>query len=279
LSAVLIDFLFFPPIFTFTLNTSDAITLALFMAGCFLVIIGGQSVRLLVEMLTRAQAAQDTLYREMRHRTANNLHLIGTTIAIEATRAQSGETREVLRGIAGRIAAIGQVDQLIGAHGTADIDAGEHLRELCRFIGTSLVGRRPVTVTCEAETIALPRDATETIGIAINELVTNALKHAFAEAEVGHIWVRLAGDADGIAVTVEDDGRGCDRTAQGGIGWRLVESLIGKHGGTMAVESAEPGCRIRICLPRVRRTRGPSAPMSEPDVTALHQPQAGTRIG
>lgn len=251
LSALIVDYVFLQPHYSFSLDTGNAVTLSLFMLGCLAVIIGGQSVRLLVQKLNRAHGEKDALYREMRHRTANNLHLIGATIAMEAARAGSTETREVLRGIAARIAAIGQVDQLLSAPGIAGtVDAGDHVRDLCGFISASLIGRRPVTLTCDADSFAVSRDFAETIGIAINELVTNALKHAFDDGDAGHIRVRLAVDPDATTLTVEDDGRGCSREATSGIGWRLVESLIAKHGGTMATESAEPGCRIRIALPR-----------------------------
>jgi len=251
LSAALIDYLFFEPVFQFTFSTSDALALTLFMLGCLLVIIAGQSVRLLVEQLNRTSAEKDALYRELRHRTANNLHLIGTTVALEAARARSAETRDVLKGTAARIAAIGQVDHLLVAHGiSGEVDAGEHLRELCGYIAASLIGRRPVTLSCEAGSLRLPRDRTETLGIAVNELVTNALKHAFADGMPGHIRVGLAPEPGGLVLTVEDDGLGCDGEKSRGIGWRLVSSMISKHGGAMDVGSAEPGCRVRIRLPR-----------------------------
>jgi len=250
LSAALIDYLFFEPVLTFSLSTSDAVALTLFMIGCLLVIIAGQSVKMLVEQLNRISAEKDALYRELRHRTANNLHLIGTTVAMEAARARSAETRDVLKGTAARIAAIGQVDQLLVAHGIAgEVDAGEHLRELCGFIAASLIGRREVTLTCEARSLRLARDRAETLSIAVNELVTNALKHAFAEGIPGHIRVALATEPGAVVLTVEDDGLGCDGEASRGIGWRLVASMIGKHGGSMDVGSAAPGCRIRISLP------------------------------
>jgi two-component sensor histidine kinase len=168
---------------------------------------------------------------------------------MEASRT-GPEARGSLNSVAGRISAIAQIDQLLGARGADDtVDATTYVKELCGFIATSLVGRRPIALSCDSDLVRIPRDVAETIGIAINELVTNALKYAFAETASGNIRVGLASAPDGIVLTVEDDGRGCTATGEGGTGWRLVSSLAGRHRGTVAVEDAKPGCRVRIHLP------------------------------
>jgi two-component sensor histidine kinase len=249
LSSAILEYAFLEPRFTVSLEPEHVVPLALFVVGCVLIIIAGQSMRLLVQKLNRTQMEKDALYRELRHRTANNLQLIGATIAMEASRT-GPEARDSLNSVAGRISAIAQVDQLLGARGADDsVDATTYVKELCGFITTSLVGRRPIALSYHSEAIHIPRDIAETVGIAINELVTNALKYAFAETASGTIRVRLASAADGIVVTVEDNGRGCTTTGEGGTGWRLVSSLAGRHRGTMAVEDAGPGCRVRIHLP------------------------------
>jgi two-component sensor histidine kinase len=254
LSSSILEYAFLEPRFTVTLEPEHVVPLALFVVGCVLIIIGGQSMRLLVQKLNRSQAEKDALYRELRHRTANNLQIIGATIAMEASRT-GPEARGSLNSVAGRISAIAQIDQLLGASGADDtVDATTYVKELCGFIATSLVGRRPIALSCDTDFVKIPRDVAETVGIAINELVTNALKYAFAEAASGNIRVGLASAADGIVLTVEDDGRGCTARGEGGTGWRLVSSLAGRHRGTMAVEDANPGCRVRIHLPCASQT-------------------------
>jgi len=249
LSAAILEYAFLEPRFTVTLEAQHIVPLALYIVGCVLIIIGGQSMRLLVQKLNRMQAEKDALFRELRHRTANNLQIIGATIAMEASRT-SPEARDSLNSVAGRISAIAQIDQLVGARGADDaVDAATYVEELCGFITTSLVGRRPIMLSYHSEAVRISRDVAETVGIAINELVTNALKYAFAESASGNIRVGLASVADGVVLTVEDDGRGCPTKGEGGTGWRLVSSLAGRHGGTMAVEDSEPGCRVRINLP------------------------------
>lgn len=100
----------------------------------------------------------------------------------------------------------------------------------------------------------MPRDRAVTIGLVINELVTNAAKHAFAGRDVGSIAVSFHNRAEGgWTVGVTDDGVGMPdtlpaATANSGLGSRLVEAFARQADGTITVDSDRTGTRVELVL-------------------------------
>jgi two-component sensor histidine kinase len=74
------------------------------------------------------------------------------------------------------------------------------------------------------------------IGLIVNELVTNALKHAFPDDGAGTVWVKLRRTPTELTLVVEDDGVGCPEEAKDGLGSRLTRLLVQQLGGTMTRE-------------------------------------------
>ncbi|MGE5537485.1 MAG: sensor histidine kinase [Gemmatimonas sp.] len=256
LSVLVIVFLFTDPPFSLVENREDLGALGIFVLVCLLIGVAGESLRKLADRLDEQRAEKETLYRELSHRTANNLQIIGATIAMEATRTTNPETRERLRSIADRIGGITRVDRLLALREPqGEIDAGDYLQHLCNSIGTTLIGQRPITIVAEAEPVLVSHDLAETLGIAANELVTNSVKHAFPHGAPGTITVRLNRTGDGLRLVVEDDGRGCATDARSGTGWKLITSLIGKYKGTLTNEGASPGCRMTLTIPQLPKPR------------------------
>lgn len=250
LSVATVAYLFSPPLYSFAMREGDAVTLVVFLLSCFLVSLFAEMVRALADKLEASSHEKEVLYRELHHRTRNNLQIIGTTIAVLMVRAESRETRESLQAVADRITGIARLDQLLFRPGMADlIEAREYLEALTADINASLVGHRPITVLCDAERRHVDRDLAETLGIAVNELVTNALKYAFTNGTDGQLTIQLRTEASTLTLAVQDNGRGCPEGAAGGSGWRLIRSMLGRHNATMAVENASPGCRVVIQVP------------------------------
>jgi two-component sensor histidine kinase len=88
------------------------------------------------------------------------------------------------------------------------------------------------------------------LGIALNELVTNALKHAFAEDTPGNLDVHFSATDRELVLSVQDNGKGCSPEASEGTGWRIITSVVRRYNGTMTVHNAAPGCRAVLRLPR-----------------------------
>ena len=88
------------------------------------------------------------------------------------------------------------------------------------------------------------------VGLIVNELVTNAAKHAFADGDVGQIRVAFSREGTGYRLTVEDDGKGLPddyATRRQGLGRGLVEAFTRQAGGSLTVVHG-PGARFEVEL-------------------------------
>jgi two-component sensor histidine kinase len=137
-------------------------------------------------------------------------------------------------------------DFLRDAPGTVEMD--RYLGELCRRLGDSLRGVRPIAIRVEADNVEIPSTKAVPIGIITNELVTNCLKYAFPDRRVGMVIVRLRQSGD-IHLVVEDDGVGCAENAPEGSGSILMQLMIRQLGGTLNRMPQTPGCRVEVRIP------------------------------
>ena len=123
----------------------------------------------------------------------------------------------------------------------------EFLKELCEQLAMSAPG---LTVTCDSVDIEVFTDQAVTIGLFVNELVTNAFKYAFAD-EQGNVTVRISfTDEQHLHLVVSDEGRGLpsnfDPMSQNSLGVRLIASLSRQLGGEPKWENANPGTRFML---------------------------------
>jgi two-component system, sensor histidine kinase PdtaS len=136
--------------------------------------------------------------------------------------------------------------------GDQTVNMLQYLEAVCWRLGEALRDVRPIAVSVDAENATLDGRQAVRIGVGVNELVTNAMKHAFPGDRGGTIQVRLLRRPTDLIIIVEDDGAGCPEDAQVGLGSRLVMLLAQQSGGIIKRESAKPGCRVVITIPHGR---------------------------
>jgi two-component sensor histidine kinase len=248
-SAVIAIYFFVPPA-GFALRSADTVVLLAFISTCIVLSLSAEIMRTLAEKLARSEKENEVLYNELQHRSRNNLQIISSSIAMQMSRTRNAEIREALQSVSDRIMSVGRLDHLLhgpGSGGTVDLHT--YLESLTEDLSLSLAAQRPVTLSCKADSHTLDRETASMLGIAVNELVTNALKHAFPGGVAGNIGIRVCAIDGELELAVEDNGRGCPPESVSGTGWRLLRSLISKHKGRLSVEDAAPGCRVVIRLP------------------------------
>jgi two-component sensor histidine kinase len=102
----------------------------------------------------------------------------------------------------------------------------------------------------DIESVLLPTDRAISIGLIVNELLTNALKYAFPNESKGTVMVTLKRAPGELRLTVADDGKGLDPLrADSGLGGRLVEGFAQQLGGQIERESGRQGTTVRLVLP------------------------------
>jgi two-component sensor histidine kinase len=111
-----------------------------------------------------------------------------------------------------------------------------------------------VQFECDAEAHELPLGIAVPLGLVINELVTNALKYAFADGRAGRIRVGFTRRQDSLVLAVEDDGGGMRGEVQGtGMGMQLLNGLARSLEGNVELNSSATGTRVRFAFPAPRR--------------------------
>lgn len=191
--------------------------------------------------LRRLVVEKDTLMRELRHRIKNGLGVIASLIELELGQGRGQEADDVLRKTLGRIDAFQELyERLRGDEGLVSVDLAEYLREISSMITevfAAEAGTIEIDLRLESHRIEAARAVP--VGLAFNELLTNALKYAFPGGSRGRIRVTLSKDGDSLLLVVEDDGAGFDpsRRGAGGIGLMLVDLLAKQLGGKVSYET------------------------------------------
>jgi two-component sensor histidine kinase len=259
LSQLLAWFAIVQPQWTFAAEGSD-------MIGGLVISTISQALILLIIALYQREVAKGVEERERRvqlldhalneidHRTRNNYSTVLALIQLQAQRAQDSKVKSALQQVGDRIQAIARAsDRLALRSGNLDqIRLQEHLCELVEQIERGMA-RDGIEVECQVDVVTASPDAATSISIIVNELVTNAIKHAFNGEGSGSVWVRgKAGDK--FELIVEDDGRGISSTRKkegSGLGTKLVESFVRQLGAHHEVVSTERGTTHRLVIPKL----------------------------
>jgi two-component sensor histidine kinase len=196
---------------------------------------------------------KDMLLLEVQHRVKNNLQMITALMRIEARNARGHMDTAPFDRLAGRIESIQLLYALLsdagGAH-SGEVDLGVYLSEVAASVMRShavegirlelKVDAYPVSVN-----VAMPT------GMVVNELLTNALKHAFAGREGGTITLHSLSDGGGCRIVVADDGvglpEGVEWPGRGKLGALIVQSLRQNAKARLEVESS-PGRGTRVTI-------------------------------
>lgn len=219
---------------------------------------GNHETRLLLvfEDVTQARLLarhRDILAAELAHRIKNSLQIISSFVALEMRRAAE-PCIDGYRAMQARIGAVAQLYDLISrspAFGPVQVD--KYLNGIAASIGASLLGEgSKVRISVEAEPLAIAAERAVTLGLIVNELATNAVKHAFPGGE-GHIVLGF-GYRDGeVVLTVRDDGIGLAAQSSDGsgslLGSRFVDAFARQIGGTLAKASGAGGSTFTVRLP------------------------------
>jgi len=198
----------------------------------------------------RALLAQKTRMIELQHRSRNDFQLIMSLLMLHKRQQTDPESRRGLVHVMDRVAAIGMAhDQLSDEHARGMIELSEYLTALC---GSLNQRREGVAVATDLVRATMPHERAIPLGLICNELVTNALKHAFPGERPGTVTVSFGTTANGEGVLgVRDHGVGMGPPRPGSLGTELVRRLVQQCGGRLHHEALDPGTAITVRFPLV----------------------------
>lgn len=199
--------------------------------------------------LARSLAEKEILLREIHHRVKNNLQLILSLFALQEDAPGSIATfRETMES---RVRAMAMVHEMLyESDDLGAVDLGDYTRRLAGLATTDIC--RTVAVTIEADPVSGGIDTAVPYGLLLNELVTNACKHAFAGGGHGNLLVRSRVDAGFLTLSVRDDGPGLPPgfaiDSGSSLGLRLVDALAKQLGGALSWTTG-PGAEFCVRFP------------------------------
>jgi len=172
------------------------------------------------------------MIQEIHHRVKNNLQTIAALLRLQARRTGNPEVAEQLRETIGRIISIAVVHEFLSHEETSAINIHEVSNRILAEVRNGVLDHhRPIALSLEGmRSFTLPAQQATSCALIINELVQNAVEHAFATRSGGTIVVRLAEQGDSLYIEIQDDGQGLphdfDLGRQGGLGLQIVRSLV-----------------------------------------------------
>jgi two-component sensor histidine kinase/PAS domain-containing protein len=185
-----------------------------------------------------AENRQAEMFDELNHRVKNNLAAVSAMLSMQARAAEDPKLSEQLSKAVDRIETIAEVHaSLYRVSSTDQVDFAAYLKRLCERLTASLLDGERVRIEVDADPTMTPLDEAVSLGLIVNELVTNAAKYAYPPPVAGVIRVALRNMPDQLMLKVGDEGRGLpDTRLSTGIGMRLVRSLAQQCGGELQVD-------------------------------------------
>ena len=186
---------------------------------------------------------KETLLREVHHRVKNNLQIVSSLLHFQARKLKDPEALEIISDGRRRLQAMILVhEQLYGANHFGRIEFGDYLRRLAGEMASSHEGGAiELDVELADGSVFLPIEVALPVGMIVNELVTNALKHAYPDGGRGKIGICLQRSSPGLKIQVVDDGRGMsasvDLDQPKSFGLQLVNNLAAQVGGAISFQS------------------------------------------
>ena len=201
--------------------------------------------------LTEALAAKTMLVHEVDHRVKNNLQMIASLLGMQARTIKDPVARATMDSMLNRVEALGTVHRRL--YQSRDVERFD-VAAFAQDLADDLVrgsGRTDVRLHLDLETVDVPVEKAPPVALMLNELITNALKHAFAGERAGMLTVSVRPDGHYVSIRIIDDGHGMPErpTPSGSFGKRLIESLARQLAASIAWHPADPGTRVELRLP------------------------------
>lgn len=197
------------------------------------------------------------LLNEVHHRVKNNLQVIISLLNMQAHSEVDENARNVLSDTQARVRSMSLIHQLLyEGSDFSRVDLGEYLQRFGQLLLSSFgVLNRKITLHIDAPTrlIYIELQRATPCGLLINELVTNAFKHAYPD-QPGSVWIRLSQDGpDHARLQVADQGVGLPPAptlkAAKTLGLRLVPVLTDQIGGVLSIQDNQPGACFEVRFP------------------------------
>lgn len=201
-----------------------------------------------VSLRTPDSSEYDVRLREVHHRIKNNLQIIASILNLQARGCEDDYTKNILQENVGRVLTIASIHDILTKEGVAqNIDCLALMNSLKQNLSSFVPFGKSIAITVEGDSMIISAETASSVALVVNELITNALQHAFADRERGEIKISLIAGKLINSILVSDNGCGYVPSACPGssFGLKIVESTVrDKLRGHLRINSDSSGTRV-----------------------------------
>ena len=204
--------------------------------------------------LERERRRVEGLLADMTHRIGNSLSMVSSFLSLEARRSKEENVKAALYEANRRVAGIASAQRRLRISSDRDeVSLARYLCDLVQDLSATMVGHG-VSLRIDAIPVTINSHDAVAVGIILNELVTNALKHAFPQDRQGLIRVSLTREGGRAVLSVADDGVGLGEAVVAGdqsLGFLVVKSMVASIRGDLRCRPSDesaalPGTEWRL---------------------------------
>ncbi len=167
-----------------------------------------------IRQLNRMVLNKEAAIREVHHRVKNNLQTISSLLSLQARRSDQDETRTALREAERRVRSIAVVHEVLSREPGEEVLFDEIVQSLVELVEDTNLSPHPVEISVNGELGVLSSDLATPLAVALTELLTNSVEHAFVDVAdpngdfVGVVTLNLSQDGEVAVAEIRDNGRG-----------------------------------------------------------------------
>jgi two-component sensor histidine kinase len=209
------------------------------------------------EALNKRNRDNELLIKEIHHRVKNNLQVVSSLLNIAERKISDENAKQPFRDSANRINSMGLIHSFLYQNENfSEIDLENYIRQLTDLLADSFRAKYPnIQIVLDVGPVNLNRDSAIEMGLIINELVTNSLKHGVYANDKPVIKLSMQQEESKLNLRVKDNGLtngNQNINVEASFGMRMISALAKKLNGTMSIQQ-ENGFEVRIVFETIER--------------------------
>lgn len=206
------------------------------------------------EQLEATLKEKDALFKELHHRIKNNLQMVSSLLFIKSTMTDDITLRRFIDETSTKIHSISSIhEQLLQLQGVNELDVKDYLISLCQnLVRTYSYGSTRFDLEMELDSAEMNIDKVLNIGLIVNEIISNTMKYAYPNSDVGKIYLSLKNNNNQSILIVSDDGIGIPKEKMSDLdnsyGMQLISLFAKQIKATLNINNSK-GTMYTITFP------------------------------